>query len=76
MKEVKNYVVKLFKNEYPTLSFQFNEMDYSNSKTALSMGKNVCTEYNKKEYSYSIFEETTRLISMIINEKDREYCEA
>ena len=76
MKEVKNYVVKLFKNEYPTLSFQFNEMDYSNSETALSMAKNVCIEYNKKGYSYSIFEETTRLISMIINEKDKEYCEA
>ena len=56
MKEVKNYVVKLFKNEYPTLSFQFNEMDYSNSETALSMAKNVCIEYNKKGYSYSIFE--------------------
>ena len=51
-------------------------MDYSNSEAALSMAKNVCTEYNKKGYSYSIFEETTRLISMIVSEKDREYCEA
>ena len=73
MKEVKNYTVRVFKEEgYPTLKFVYNEVDYSNSEEALTIAKKVAEKYNKKGYSYCIFEETIKLLSMIVNENHKE----
>lgn len=73
MKEVKNYTVKVFKeNTKPTLNFMYNEVDYSNSEEALKIATKVAEKYNKKGYSYCIFEETIKPVKMIINENHKE----
>ena len=68
MKTIKNYTVKIFKNNgFPTLTFMYNESEYKDSETALAMAKDVGERYNKKGYNYCIFEETIKIVKMVVS---------
>lgn len=72
MREIKNYTVKIFKEENkPILNFMYNEVDYSSSEEALKIAKNVAEKYNKKGYSYCIFEETIKVAKMVLNKNHK-----